>query len=149
MPNDTTLPHIHCPFSPVSAACKTSFAGSLLPGHLSWLLLSRSVPESTNLYTKIIKMLSLAHIYALVIDCCRGTVIGVLKSFLGLSGSFFTTIYVSFLEPDAASFLLLLAIVPSAIVLACTLVINFVPYIQVEPHTKVCAGGDAPNQITE
>ena len=26
---------------------------------------------------------------------CRGTVIGILKSFLGLSGSFFTTIYVS------------------------------------------------------
>lgn len=64
--------------------------------------------------------------------------IGVLKSFLGLSGSFFTTIYVSFLEPDAVSFLLLLAIVPSAIVLVCTFVINFVPYIQVEPHTKVC-----------
>lgn len=70
--------------------------------------------------------------------------IGVLKSFLGLSGSFFTTIYVSFLEPDSVSFLLLLAIIPSAIVLACTLVINFVPYIQVEPHTKVCAGGDVP-----
>ncbi len=70
--------------------------------------------------------------------------IGVLKSFLGLSGSFFTTIYVSFLEPDAASFLLLLAIIPSAIVLTCTLVINFVPYIQVEPHTKVCAEADAP-----
>ncbi|CAL5227480.1 g10457 [Coccomyxa viridis] len=69
-------------------------------------------------------------------DTERGTVIGVLKSFLGLSGSFFTTIYVSFLEPDAASFLLLLAIIPSAIVLTCTLVINFVPYIQVEPHTK-------------
>ena len=70
--------------------------------------------------------------------------IGVLKSFLGLSGSFFTTIYVSFLEPDAASFLLLLAIIPSAIVLTCTLVINFVPYIQVEPHTKVSARADAP-----
>ncbi|CAK0754435.1 hypothetical protein CVIRNUC_002297 [Coccomyxa viridis] len=69
-------------------------------------------------------------------DTERGTVIGILKSFLGLSGSFFTTIYVSFLEPDATSFLLLLAVVPSAIVLVCTFVINFVPYIQVEPHTK-------------
>ena len=72
---------------------------------------------------------------------CRGTVIGILKSFLGLSGSFFTTIYVSFLEPDATSFLLLLAVVPSAIVLVCTFVINFVPYIQVEPHTKVRSAG--------
>ncbi len=67
----------------------------------------------------------------------RGTVIGILKAFLGLSGSFFTTVYVSFLDPDAASFLLMLAVVPSAIVLACTLFINYVPYIQVEPHTKV------------
>ena len=68
---------------------------------------------------------------------CRGTVIGVLKAFLGLSGSFFTTIYVSFLDPDAVAFLLMLAAVPGAIVLACTLFINYVPYIQVEPHTKV------------
>ena len=67
---------------------------------------------------------------------CRGTVIGVLKAFLGLSGSFFTTIYVSFLEPDAVAFLLMLAAVPAGIVLACTLFINYVPYIQIEPHTK-------------
>ena len=65
--------------------------------------------------------------------------IGVLKAFLGLSGSFFTTIYVSFLDPDAVSFLLMLALVPSAIVVACTPFINYVPYIQVEPHTKVGA----------
>jgi len=64
-------------------------------------------------------------------------VIGILKAFLGLSGSFFTTVYVSFLDPNAISFLLMLAIVPSAIVLACTLFINYVPYIQIEPHTKV------------
>ncbi len=70
---------------------------------------------------------------------CRGTVIGVLKAFLGLSGSFFTTIYVSFLEPDAVAFLLMLAAVPGAIVLACTLFINYVPYIQIEPHTKARA----------
>lgn len=67
----------------------------------------------------------------------RGTVIGVLKAFLGLSGSFFTTVYVSFLDPDAVSFLLMLALVPAAVVLACTPFINYVPYIQVEPHTKV------------
>lgn len=63
--------------------------------------------------------------------------IGVLKAFLGLSGSFFTTVYVSFLDPDAVAFLLMLALVPCAVVLACTPFINYVPYIQVEPHTKV------------
>lgn len=67
----------------------------------------------------------------------RGTVIGILKAFLGLSGSFFTTVYVSFLDPDAVSFLMMLAIVPSAIVLTCSCFVNYVPYIQVEPHTKV------------
>jgi hypothetical protein len=68
---------------------------------------------------------------------CRGTVIGILKAFLGLSGSFFTTIYVSFIEPDAVSFLLMLAVIPAAVVLACTFFVNYVPYIQIEPHTKV------------
>ncbi|KAK9916344.1 hypothetical protein WJX75_001567 [Coccomyxa subellipsoidea] len=69
-------------------------------------------------------------------DTERGTVIGILKAFLGLSGSFFTTVYVSFLDPDAVSFLMMLAVVPSAIVLTCLCFVNYVPYIQVEPHTK-------------
>ncbi|KAK9813424.1 hypothetical protein WJX73_007856 [Symbiochloris irregularis] len=66
----------------------------------------------------------------------RGTVIGILKALLGLSASAYTTIYVAFLEPDAVSFLLLLAIGPSVVALLCVPFINFVPFIQVEPHTK-------------
>lgn len=75
---------------------------------------------------------------------CRGTVIGILKAFLGLSGSFFTTVYVSFLDPDAVSFLMMLAVVPSAIVLTCLCFVNYVPYIQVEPHTKVAGPRNTP-----
>jgi hypothetical protein len=67
----------------------------------------------------------------------RGTVIGILKAFLGLSASMYTTIYISFLDPDAVKFLLLLAIGPAATVLLMAVFINYVPYIQVEPHTKV------------
>ena len=67
----------------------------------------------------------------------RGTVIGILKAMLGLSASAYTTIYVAFLDPDATSFLLLLAVGPSAVALLCLPFINFVPFIQVEPHTKV------------
>eukprot|EP00884_Botryococcus_braunii_P011942 jgi/Botrbrau1/20749/Bobra.0058s0077.1 len=66
----------------------------------------------------------------------RGTVIGVLKAFLGLSASLYTTLYMGFLDPDATSFLLLLALGPALTVLLCSIVINYVPYIQVEPHTK-------------
>ena len=69
---------------------------------------------------------------------CRGTVIGILKALLGLSASAYTTVYVAFLEPDASKFLLLLAIGPSAVALLCVPFVNFVPFIQVEPHTKVC-----------
>lgn len=76
--------------------------------------------------------------------CRRGTVIGILKALLGLSASAYTTVYVAFLEPDERSFLLLLAIAPSAVALICVPFINFVPFIQIEPHTKVspkCGSG--------
>ena len=70
----------------------------------------------------------------------RGTVIGILKAFLGLSASAYITIYVSFLEPNAITFLLVLAVVPASVALAASLFINYVPFIQIEPHTKVsCA----------
>lgn len=69
----------------------------------------------------------------------RGTVIGILKAFLGLSASAYITIYVSFVEPDAIKFLKILALVPTAVALFSSLFINYVPFIQIEPHTKVCA----------
>jgi hypothetical protein len=38
----------------------------------------------------------------------RGYVVGILKSFLGLSASIYTTIYVTAFAPDAVTFLLVL-----------------------------------------
>ncbi len=64
--------------------------------------------------------------------------IGILKAFLGLSASAYITIYVSFLEPDALRFLLVLAVAPTAVALLASPFINYVPFIQIEPHTKVC-----------
>ena len=63
--------------------------------------------------------------------------IGILKAFLGLSASAYITIYVSFLEPDALRFLLVLAVAPTAVALLASPFINYVPFIQIEPHTKV------------
>ena len=62
--------------------------------------------------------------------------IGILKALLGLSASVYTSLYVAFLEPHQADFLLLLAIGPSVMALLLAPLINFVPFIQVEPHTK-------------
>ena len=56
----------------------------------------------------------------------RGTVIGILKAFLGLSASAFVTLYVSFLDRDAAAFVLLLAILPALACALCAPVINYV-----------------------
>mmetsp|Transcript_14199 Transcript_14199/g.42879 ORF Transcript_14199/g.42879 Transcript_14199/m.42879 type:complete len:728 (-) Transcript_14199:369-2552(-) len=66
----------------------------------------------------------------------RGTVIGILKAFLGLSASAYITIYVSFIEPDAIRFLRILALAPTAVALFSGFFINYVPFIQIEPHTK-------------
>ncbi len=52
--------------------------------------------------------------------------IGILKAFLGLSASAFVTLYVSFLDRDAAAFVLLLAILPALLCLLCAPVINYV-----------------------
>ena len=71
------------------------------------------------------------------VACRRGTVIGILKALLGLSTSVYTSIYEAFLEPHQASFLLLLAIGPSIMGLILAPFINYVPFIQIEPHTKV------------
>ena len=41
---------------------------------------------------------------------------GLLKSFLGLSASLYTAVYVALLSPHAEDFLLLLALAPTALV---------------------------------
>lgn len=57
----------------------------------------------------------------------RGTVIGILKSFLGLSASIYSSIYITTFAPDAVAFLRFLAIVPPLVVLCAGFFINFVP----------------------
>ncbi|KAK9815489.1 hypothetical protein WJX72_004521 [[Myrmecia] bisecta] len=60
----------------------------------------------------------------------RGTVVGLLKSCVGLSASVFTTLYVAFFQPDAVRFLVFLAVAPAAVGLAALPFINYVPFIQ-------------------
>jgi hypothetical protein len=60
----------------------------------------------------------------------RGFVVGVLKSFLGLSSSVYTSIYVAFFEPDAVAFLLLLALLPTVLSALLSLGLNYVPYVE-------------------
>lgn len=60
----------------------------------------------------------------------RGLAVGVLKSFLGLSSSIYTSIYVVLFEPDAVRFLLMLAIVPPVLGLLLSLALNYVPYVE-------------------
>lgn len=55
----------------------------------------------------------------------RGTVVGLLKSLVGLSSAIYTQIYTVFLAPDQGAFLSLLAFIPLAIVLPC---MSFVRY---------------------
>ncbi|MEW5313536.1 MAG: hypothetical protein WDW38_005096 [Sanguina aurantia] len=57
----------------------------------------------------------------------RGTVIGILKSFLGLSASIYSSIYITTFAPDAVNFLRFLAVVPPLLVLCAGTFINFVP----------------------
>ncbi|KAF8069613.1 Dclre1a [Scenedesmus sp. PABB004] len=60
----------------------------------------------------------------------RGFVVGVLKSFLGLSSSLYTSIYMAYFEPDAAAFLLMLALVPSAVTGVLSFCLNHVPFVE-------------------
>jgi hypothetical protein len=60
----------------------------------------------------------------------RGFVVGVLKSFLGLSSSVYTSIYVAFFEPDAVAFLLLLALLPTVLSALLSKGLNYVPYVE-------------------
>lgn len=60
----------------------------------------------------------------------RGLAVGVLKSFLGLSSSIYTSIYVALFQPDAVRFLLMLAIVPPVLGLLLSAALNYVPYVE-------------------
>eukprot|EP00775_Hariotina_reticulata_P012752 gene12752-12881_t len=60
----------------------------------------------------------------------RGFVVGVLKSFLGLSSSIYTTVYITLFEPDTVQFLLLLALAPSILSILLSFGLNYVPFVE-------------------
>lgn len=62
----------------------------------------------------------------------RGSVVGILKAFLGLSASLYTTLYMT-LCTQPLQFLKLLAIVPTGVALVGSLGVNAVPFRQVRP----------------
>ena len=53
-----------------------------------------------------------------------------LKSFLGVSASLASTIYVASFQPDGLGFLLFVAFLPVAIGLATVPFMNYVPYVE-------------------
>ena len=55
---------------------------------------------------------------------------GTLKSFLGLSASLMSTIYVAAFQPDGLSFLLFVACLPVVVGLATIPFLNQVPYLE-------------------
>ena len=65
----------------------------------------------------------------------RGAVIGILKAFLGLSASVYTTLYLT-LCSEPLDFLRLLAFIPPVVALVGSLGVHLVPFRQLEPHSK-------------
>lgn len=57
----------------------------------------------------------------------RGTVVGILKSFLGLTATIYTSIYVAVFQPKTIEFLLFLALCPSFLALVLSGFISIVP----------------------
>ena len=72
-----------------------------------------------------------------LVSCAQ--VVGILKSFLGLSATVYTAVYVALFQPDAVSFIRFLAVCPSLLAVLLTVFINRVPpeYHELEPHPKI------------
>lgn len=67
----------------------------------------------------------------------RGTVVGLMKAYVGLSASIYTTMYYAFFAPNSVAFLPFLAIAPAAIMLLATPFVNIVPFVQqLETHVQ-------------
>lgn len=66
----------------------------------------------------------------------RGFAVGILKSFLGLSASLYTSIYMVAFEPDVVSYLLMLALLPSTLTAVLALFVNQVPFVQAGEHAS-------------
>ena len=60
----------------------------------------------------------------------RGTVVGIMKSCIGLSASVYTALYLGLYAPRSTDFLLFLAGAPTVLALACGPFVGHVPYIQ-------------------
>jgi hypothetical protein len=60
----------------------------------------------------------------------RGFVVGILKSYLGLSASLYSTLYAATLAPDAVTLLLVLGLGPAAVSAVLAGLINYVPYVE-------------------
>lgn len=60
----------------------------------------------------------------------RGMAVGVLKSGVGLSASFYTALYLGLLQPNTSAYLLLLALAPSTVAVGAAAVFNHVPFVQ-------------------
>mmetsp|Transcript_38439 Transcript_38439/g.85607 ORF Transcript_38439/g.85607 Transcript_38439/m.85607 type:complete len:742 (-) Transcript_38439:454-2679(-) len=70
----------------------------------------------------------------------RGTVVGILKAFLGLSATIYTAIYVAGFQPDTVRFVLFLALMPGGLTLALSVFINRVPQEFHEPDVLAAEG---------
>lgn len=70
---------------------------------------------------------------------------GTLKSFLGLSASLMSTIYVAAFQPDGLSFLLFVACLPVVVGFATIPFLNQVPYLEAceieDQHQYMTTGG--------
>ena len=60
----------------------------------------------------------------------QGVFAGTLKSFLGLSASLMSTVYVAAFQPDGLSFLLFVACLPVAVGVVTIPFLNQVPYVE-------------------
>ncbi|KAK9814114.1 hypothetical protein WJX72_000842 [[Myrmecia] bisecta] len=74
----------------------------------------------------------------------RGTVVGAMKSFLGISASVCTSIYLAAFQPHALRFLFFMALVPVTLGGASALFMNHVPYVEaseVVHEDRFCSTG--------
>ena len=73
---------------------------------------------------------------------------GILKSFVGLSGSIFTTVYIGAFKPHVLTFLLFLAIGPPLVGLVAVLFVNYVPPPPAETAILVRAPEDSSDSTS-
>ncbi|GLJ49227.1 hypothetical protein SUGI_1039590 [Cryptomeria japonica] len=57
----------------------------------------------------------------------RGPIVGILKGFAGLSGAIFALIYAAMCAPDQAAFIILVAVVPSLVVMSMMFIVRPIP----------------------